>query len=174
MGRAFKSREEIELAIKSYDELNYCNLRKRDVRTLKAASKRCTKRVSTANSALEYVSMTYTSKFSGYPEKRENRKRNTKSFRQGCPSEINFGLSEDGQTLVIKKINETHNHLISAELCKPMPRQRILPDSLTENVNDAISLKSNSKLLQQKNRNLRNQRYPKRYCKHETISKIRV
>ena len=150
MGKAFKSREETELAVNSHKELNYCNLRKRDVKTLKAASKRCPKRIRIANPALEYVSMTYTCKFSGYHEKRENQKRNTKSFRQRCLFEIYFGLSEDGQTLLIKKIDETHNHLISAGLYKHMPHQRILLDSITENVKDAISLKSNSKLLQQK------------------------
>ena len=65
--------------------------------------------------------MTYTCKFSGYPEKREQRKRNTKSFRQGCPFEVCFGLSEHGHSLIIKKLNEVHTHLVFEELYKRMP-----------------------------------------------------
>ena len=94
--------------------------------------------------------MTYTCKFSGYLEKCEQRKRNTKSFWQDCPFEACFGLSEDGQSLIIKKLNEVHNHLVFEELHKHMPRQRLLPDDIKGNVQQAISLKSNNKLLQQK------------------------
>ena len=150
IGKEFKSRSDVENMIKEYEEKHYCNLRKIDVRTLKAATKRCPKRVNTANQDLEYFSMTIGCKFSGYPKKRDDRKRDTTSFRQSCPFQICLSLSDNGQSLVIKKANEQHNHIISEHLYRSLPRQRTLPDNLKEKVKDAISLKSNSKLLQQK------------------------
>ena len=143
-------RSVVECAIKPNEEINYCNLRKREVRTIAAASKRCPNRAKIANPKLEYVSMTYTCKFSGYPEKHEQRKRKVKSFRQGCSFEVCFGLSEDGQSLNIKKLNEVYSHLVFEELYKHMPCQRLVPDDIKENVQQAISLISKNKLLQQK------------------------
>ena len=51
-------------------------------------SKRCPNHASITNPKLEYASMQYTCKFSGYPEKYKQRKRNTISFRQGCLFEL--------------------------------------------------------------------------------------
>ena len=97
--------------------------------------------------------MTCTCKSSGYPAKCEQTKRNTKSFWQGCPFKVCFGLSEDDQSPFIKKLNDVRSHLVSEKLYKHMPRQQLLPDVVKENVQQAISLKSNYKLFHQKIKN---------------------
>ena len=119
------------ISSKKYEELNYCILR--DFRILKAATRRCPKPVSIANPALEYLSMKCTYKFSGYPLKEENCKRNTKSSQKGCPFENYFSLWEDQQTFVIQKKNEAHNNLVSVEIYKHIPCKRILLDSFKGN-----------------------------------------
>ena len=45
---------------------------------------------------------------------------------------------------------KANDHLVFEELYKHMPRKRFLPNNVNENVKQAISLKQNSKLLQQK------------------------
>ena len=94
--------------------------------------------------------MTCTCKSSGYPAKHEQTKRNTKSFRQGYPFKVCFGLSEDDQSPFIKKLNDVHSHLVSEKLYKHMPCQRLLPDDVKENVQQVISLNSNYKLFYEK------------------------
>ena len=90
-------------------------------------------------------------KFGGWSiQQIDNRKRNTKSFRQGCPFEIYITLSPDGTSVIVSSINQEHNHQLSKEIYSHLPRQRNLTGELKEEVIDAIRLKANSKLIQQK------------------------
>ena len=84
------------------------------------------------------------------PEKKTDRKKETKSFRQNCPFEIYLAASEDGNALEVLRINLEHNHEISKDLYESLPRQRLLPGHILEKVKSAIKLKANNKLLQQK------------------------
>ena len=45
-----------------------------------------------------------------------------------------LGLSKDGQSLITKKLNEFHKHLVFEKLHKYMTRQRILPEDVKESV----------------------------------------
>ena len=84
------------------------------------------------------------------PEKKTDRKKETNRFHQNCPIEIYLAASEDGNALEVLRINLEHNHEISKDLYESLPRQRLLPGHVLEEVKSAIKLKANNKLLQQK------------------------
>ena len=109
VGRKFSSMSEFETAKNSH----YFELWKRDVRTLTSAAKRVPKKVAKANQDLKYYSLRLTCKFGGKTvESGKERKRKTKSFRQGCPFEVYIALSEDGKYLQVNRISKQHNHAL--------------------------------------------------------------
>ena len=59
-------------------------------------------------------------------------------------------LSENNNHLEITKVNETHNHVVSQQLFDHLPTQRSLLANVIRDVKEALQLKANSKLLQQK------------------------
>ena len=152
IGQKFHTLEELETAKRVYEDSNFCELWKRDVRTLTAASKRVPKRVSIANPNLTYYSLHLSCKFGGRNvETRVNRKRKTKSFRQGCPFEVHITLSEDEKYLQVNRISTTHNHALQKQIYERLPRQRAARSKeVTNDIVDAIKLQANPKLLQQK------------------------
>jgi hypothetical protein len=108
VGKRFESIAALNEAKTRYEELNFCELWKRDVRTLTSAQKRVPNRVATANLKLEYYSSKFTCKFGGRSvQKREDRKRDSKTFKQGCPFEVYLTLSEDGKALKVTKMTST-------------------------------------------------------------------
>ena len=84
------------------------------------------------------------------PEKKTDRKKETKSLRQNCPFEICLAVSEDDNALEVLRVNLEHKHEISKDLYESLPRQRLLPGHVLEEVKSGIKLKANNKLLQQK------------------------
>ena len=93
VGQKFHTLEKLETAKRVYEDSNFCELWKRDVRTLIAAAKRVPRRVSNANPDLMYYSPHLSCKFGGRNvETRVNRKRKTKSFRQGRPFQVHITL----------------------------------------------------------------------------------
>ena len=152
VSQKFHTLEELETPKRVYEDSNFCELWKRDVRTLIAAVKRVPKRVSNANLDLMYYSLHISCKFGGRNvETRVNRKRKTKSFRQGCPFEVHITLSEDGKYLQVNRISTTHNHVLQKQIYERLPRQRATrTKEVTRDIEDAIKLQANSKLLKQK------------------------
>lgn len=152
VGQKFHTLEELETAKRVYEDSNFCELWKRDVRTLIAAEKRVPKRVSNANPDLMYYSLHLSCKFGGRNvETRVNRKRKTKSFRQGCPFEVHITLSEDGKYLQVNRISTTHNHVLQKQIYERLPRQRAArTKEVTRDIEDAIKLQANPKLLKEK------------------------
>ena len=151
MGQLFANLNEIDEAIKQYESRNFCQLWKRDARTLEAARRRVRKRVETVNTRLKYYSLKLSCKFGGKaPKQREKISRASSSFRQYCPFEIYLSLSQCGQKLEVVKVHDEHNHQISRELYNHFPRQRRLDGQNKEEVKEAIRLKANKKLIQQK------------------------
>ena len=149
VGQRFSSLDEMERIKNKYEDDHFCQLWKKDVRTLVAAQKRVPKRVAIANPSLQYYSLLLSCKFGGESRKRESRVRKTKSFRQGCPFQVYLALALDGQALEVMRITEKHNHQLSKELYEHLPRQRALSEECKMEVLDAIKLKANTKLLQQ-------------------------
>lgn len=80
-------------------------------------------------------------------QEKNDRIRNTKTFRQGCPFEIYISLAADGQALEVSGINEIHNHHLAKELYERLPRQRAVSVEDKIEMANAIKLKANSKLL---------------------------
>ena len=152
VGRKFSGVEELESAKQIYEDSHFCELWKRDVRTLAAAVKRVPKRVTNANPELLYYSLRLTCKFGGKNvETRGNRKRKTKSFRQGCPFEVYITLSEDGKYLQVNRISTSHNHFLQKEIYERLPRQRAARNNIAaKDIEDAIKIQANPKLLKQK------------------------
>ena len=147
VGQRFSSLDGLEGLKSKYEDDNFCELWKKDVRTLAAAQKRVPKRIAIANLALYYYSLLLSCKFGGEPKKRNIRVRKTKSSRQGCPFEVYLALALDGQALEFTRITEGHNHQLSKELYDHLPRQRAFECKL--GVLHAIKLRANTKLLQQ-------------------------
>jgi hypothetical protein len=115
VGQRISSIAELEAA--RYEGRNFCELWKRDVRTLVAALKQAPKRVADANLSLNYYFVKLCCKFGGRSVKqREDRQHDTKSFKQGCPFEVCLSLSSDGAMLDVLKINQSHNHPLSEDI----------------------------------------------------------
>eukprot|EP00794_Sanderia_malayensis_P013540 gene13540-14944_t len=151
VGQHFMTLKSLEKAKEKFEDNNFCQLWKRDVRTLEAAAKRVPKRVAVANNSLIYYSMKLSCKFGGKECKsREHAKRVSSSFRQKCPFEICLMLSQDGKSLEVTKRNDEHNHATSNEVYNHLPRQRNINGNLKDEIKDVIRLKANSKLIQQK------------------------
>ena len=134
VGQRFSSLDELERIKSKYEDDNFCELWKKDVRTLAAARKRVSKRIAIANPPLYYYSLLLSCKFGGEPKKRKIRVGKTKSF---C------------QALEVTCITEGHNHQLSKELYNHLPRQTALSEECKNGVLNAIKPKANTKLLQQ-------------------------
>ena len=148
VGQGFASLDEMERTKNEYENDHFCELWKKDVRTLVAAQKRVPNRVAIANPSLQYYSLLLSCKFGGQPRKKESRIRKTKSFRQGCTFQVYITLALDGQALEVMRVAQGHNHQLSKELYEHLPRQRALSEECKERIADAIKLKANTKLLQ--------------------------
>ena len=151
VGQRISDLEELNRLKENYENRHYCELRKRDVRYLSAAAKRTPKRVARAKQSLVYYSILLVCKFSGHGNKKGKRIRNSKTFRQGCPFEVYITLSSDGQAFQVIRCRKEHNHQLTQEIYQHLPRQRAghCKDNV-EVIEDAIKLKANPKLLQQK------------------------
>jgi zinc finger SWIM domain-containing protein 3 len=150
IGHRFYNIEEVERAKELYEQKYFCELWKRDSRTLQSAKKRVPKRVKHAEISLQYYSLKLSCKFGGKAiDSKKVRKRKTNSFRQGCPFEIYLVLSEDGKALEVSNVTLNHNHSPSKELYDHLPRQRCLAKDLRQHGKDVLRLKANSKMFQQ-------------------------
>ncbi|XP_042865156.1 uncharacterized protein LOC122248876 [Penaeus japonicus] len=126
VGKRFDTLEELEEAQQQYQYANYCELWKRDVRTLESAKKRAPNRVNTAKAALRYYSVKLSCKFGGKaPVQRTDKKRSSCSFRQGCPFEVYLRLSADGNALEVLNVNDIHNHALTRDAFRPHPQPHI-------------------------------------------------
>ena len=65
------------------------------------------------------------------------------------PLEIFLELSQDNQSLEVLRLKDTHNTMVNRELYEYLPKQRALHQDLMNEDKEVITLKANSKLLQQ-------------------------
>ena len=119
VGQRFSSLDELERIKSKYEDDNFCELWKKDVRTLAAARKRVPKRIAIANPSLYYYSLLLSCKFGSEPKKRKIRVRKTKSFRQGCPFEVYLALALDGQALGVYAHNRRAQSSIVERTLRP-------------------------------------------------------
>ena len=150
IGHRFYNIEEVKRAKELYEQKHFCELWKRDTRTMESAKKRVPKRVEHAEMPLNYYSLKLACKFGGKDvDSKKLRKRKTNSFRQGCPFEVYLVLSQDGKALEVSNVTLDHNHSPSKELYQHLPRQRRLRGNLRQHGVEVLRLKANSKMFQQ-------------------------
>ena len=128
VGDTFHSFEELSSAIRSYQITQKVQFYIRDSRTIEAASRRDTKK--TFKRELKYAEITYHCIHGGKQYKPTSKgkrphqlyvtvnfqfycKNCYSSFRKNCPCNVRFRASCDGKSLVLKSINENHNHDLS-------------------------------------------------------------
>ena len=88
------------------EDHDFCELWKRDVRTLEAALRRLFLNVfAIARPPLKYYSLKLFCKFGERARRRTQRILNTRIFRQECPFEIYLMLSQDGQRVEVIRLN---------------------------------------------------------------------
>ena len=61
-----------------------------------------------------------------YKSKSTGIRPNTQTFRSACPFTLKLRSSEDGNSLIVKKYHNEHNHDISQALYNLIPAQRQL------------------------------------------------
>ncbi|XP_042234198.1 uncharacterized protein LOC121874220 isoform X2 [Homarus americanus] len=71
-----------------------------------------------------------------------------RSFRETCGSFVQFRASKDGQRLSVIKMDSTHNHPVSKETFKCLPKQRRLDDNEMKEVQQMLQTQPNKKILQ--------------------------
>jgi alpha-D-ribose 1-methylphosphonate 5-triphosphate diphosphatase PhnM len=71
------------------------------------------------------------------------------TFKQECHAKIRFGLTEDGQHLTVKEINEEHNHMVSRSTFDHLPRQRKFDELTKQEAALLLDLKANKKMVQE-------------------------
>lgn len=151
VGKKIYSEKNLEEVISSYEKSMFCSLWKKDVRTLVAARKKTPKKAASAKPSLKYYTVLLKCLFGDEARNSsKTRKRYTKTFRQGCPFEVYLKLSPDGQTLEVARLNEEHNHELMKEIFDHLPKQRNVCDADKIEMEEAIKLKANSKLLREK------------------------
>ena len=133
-----------------YEQKHFCELWKRDTRTLESVKKHVPKHVEHAEMSLNYYSLKLACKFGGKDvDKKKIRKRKPNSFRQGCPFEVYLVLSQDGKALEVSNVTLDHNHSPSKELYLHLPRHRRLGGYLRQHGVEVLRLKANSQMFQQ-------------------------
>uniref|UniRef100_A0A1X7VRL7 ZSWIM1/3 RNaseH-like domain-containing protein n=1 Tax=Amphimedon queenslandica TaxID=400682 RepID=A0A1X7VRL7_AMPQE len=65
-----------------------------------------------------------------------------------CPFQIKLRLSPDGNKLVIQDIFGQHNHSLSSDVFRHMPKQRRLDKDTMESTSHVLSFKANKKMVQ--------------------------
>ena len=70
----------------------------------------------------------------------------------GCKAEVRLIASKDGQHLIVQALNElhVHNHELNHEVFRNLPQQRRLGSQDKENVAEMLSVKANTKMIQQR------------------------
>lgn len=159
IGNRFSSFDEVQKVIGDYEKKFFVNLWKNDCKKVDGA------RFKHRNlkQELVYAEIKYSCALGGraYTSKPTTGERpNQKTSKIGCPFEIRFKPSQDGQFLEVSKIVDKHNHPITEASFKYHPKQRKLDsDALQEaayllrhdcpkrNVLDTLSDKTGQRLV---------------------------
>ena len=110
VGDKFPSFSSWEEAVKTYEQENFVQLWRRDIRTILAAKKRMPNRI--FNEDIKYYELQYCCVKGGrkYKSKSTGSRPNTSTFRSDCQFQIKLKATRDGQHLEIQAMNDEHNH----------------------------------------------------------------
>ncbi|XP_076100949.1 uncharacterized protein LOC143070591 [Mytilus galloprovincialis] len=147
VGDTFSSFSALNTRIRQYEVQNNIEFYKRDSRTIESARKRRIKRELSED--LQFYQIRYSCINGGkeHNSKTNGERPKQSSFRKGCPAYFSVGVSEDGKFLVVKSIEDHHNHVISKGLFEMLPRERRLPEEELKEAEKLVSLQVNNKLM---------------------------
>ncbi|XP_076116151.1 uncharacterized protein LOC143083747 isoform X2 [Mytilus galloprovincialis] len=147
VGDKFSSFSALNTRIRQYEVQKNIEFYKRDSRTIESARKRGIKRELSED--LQFYQIRYSCINGGkeHNSKANGERPKQSSFRKGCPAYISVGVSEDGKFLVVKSIEDHHNHVISKGLFEMLPRERRLPEEELKEAEKLVSLQVNNKLM---------------------------
>lgn len=149
VGDKFSSFEELSRGIKLYEGKVHSNYWIKDSKTLTSQIKSFpTGRCSKANPDLKYYFIRYHCIKGGRKFVPKNKERKTLTFKQGCQSSVNIVLSSCGKYLVVKDIEETHNHEHTEQQFKTLPNQRLNFDKKSQ-IGNLLASKANKKIIQE-------------------------
>ena len=154
MGEKFSSLSQLEAKIVNYERKYYVDLYKRDSRTINSAIK---KKCISGNKVpsdetknkLKYYEIKYTCVHGGRSHKSTSSgKRKASTFKDDCPLSLLIRLLEDGTSLIVRNVNEEHNHAASEARFKFYPSQRRLSDDERSYAKKQLDMNINKKKLQ--------------------------
>ena len=154
VGEKFASCADLKEKVAGFKRINFVELWIRDSRTIDSAIKRKTisaeKFSSTdAKARLKYYEIRYACIHGGRTHKSVSTgKRKVRTFRSDCPFSMNMGLSQDGNSLVVRSLNDQHNHVISKETHQFYPGVRRLSDDQRSYAEKQLDMNVNKKKLQ--------------------------
>lgn len=151
VGDKFSSYSEFEVKLREYEQNVLNNYWIRDSRTLENLARKYPTNISgKANKDLKYYSVRISCIKGGRKHKKRGEKRQTLTFRQGCPSTMFLKITTCGKYLQLVELNEEHNHVVSEPLFKTVCHQRLnnLPADVLNKAKDEIQVRGNMKLIQ--------------------------
>ncbi|KAI5754424.1 hypothetical protein M8J77_008516 [Diaphorina citri] len=151
VGKYFDTFESLKSAVKEYEQKHFVQLcveKSSKLETQISKSKTNTK-LGCAKKDLLYSSIKYRCIHGGKFRSQGNGERKTQTFKIGCPFVLKINLSGDAQRLRVSEFVPTHNHDVSENLFKSLPRQRALDSEEKSAVQEMLSLRCNKKLIKQ-------------------------
>ena len=149
IGETFSSFAQFEEKVNSYQATNFVQLWRRDCRKIAAALKKMPNRH--FNPDIVYYELGYSCVNGGrsYKSNSTGIRPNTHTFRSACPFTLKLRSSEDGNSLIVKKYHNEHNHDISQALYEHLPAQRRLDQVDKDKAAEMVSVNANRKLIRQ-------------------------
>lgn len=147
VGAEFASFSELQTRIREYEVENFVELYTRSSRTLEAMRKRAPKR--SFNPLLAYGELKYACIHGGrnYKSASTGVRPQQHTFQRECPFSLKIATTDDGARLVVKEMNDKHNHETSENAFNRLPRERRLCGDVRASAMTALKLKCDKKLL---------------------------
>lgn len=147
IGKKFYSFEELDNAVKTYEKQFFCNLMIRDSKKIETMKNILIKNL---NTNLKYYAIKYICYFGNHYRCRSNGVRKRGTLKGNCEVFICLRASSEGNALVVKSLNLSHNHETNSVFFNYLPPQRKIEKSDYKTVSELISLGANKKLIQAK------------------------
>uniref|UniRef100_A0A8D8QF81 Zinc finger SWIM domain-containing protein 3 n=1 Tax=Cacopsylla melanoneura TaxID=428564 RepID=A0A8D8QF81_9HEMI len=153
VGKCFNSYESLKSFVKDYEKEKFVQLSVQSSSKIETQKSKSVSlihsKLANANKDLVYSTIKYRCIHGSNFKSQGNGQRKTQTFKQGCPFSLKISLSADAQKLRISDLVETHNHGMSEEVFKSLPRQRLLDANEKEAVQEMLALRCNKKLIKQ-------------------------
>lgn len=153
VGAEFASYALFKEALKQYEKANWINLYHYRTDKLKDDVPQPVRDLFVINS------LRLRCKFGGPVRKSRSRNiRKTRSYKCGCPCRINVHFNEKKEVLRVTKYVPEHNHTLSEDIFKTLPKQRRVSDANQRYVEQFYNVKGTTQLIQAHVNTLTNQK----------------